>query len=66
MSRDMNGKLASSLGERLVVLLVIATIVIGALVTVPSLMAQTADTAIQMEERMHVYDVVQAEFESGS
>jgi hypothetical protein len=61
MNTNSNGRLRSLLGEHLIVLLVVAMIVVGSLVTVPSLMAQTKDTATHMQDRVNQPLTVAAE-----
>jgi competence protein ComGC len=64
MNANSNGRLRSLLGEHLIVLLVVAMVIIGSLVAVPSLMAQTKDTATQMQDRMNQPLTVAAELDA--
>ena len=64
MNTNSNGRFRSALGEHLIVLLVVAMVIIGSLVAVPSLMAQTNDTATQMQDRMNIPLTVAAELDA--
>lgn len=63
MMTDMNPRLRSALGEHLVVVLVVAMIIVGSLAAVPSLMAQTADTQTQVQNRMNLPLTMAAELD---
>jgi hypothetical protein len=63
MTTDISGRLRSALGENLIVLLVIAMVMLGALISVPSLMAQSAGTATKAQERVNLPLTIAAELD---
>ena len=64
MHRNNNGRLASALGQHLIVMLVIAAVVITSLAALPSVLAETAATASQLDERAHVHHGALVELEA--
>lgn len=64
MNTNSNGRFRSALGEHLIVLLVVAMVIVGSLAAAPSLMAQTKDTATQMQDRVNMPVTVAAELDA--
>jgi hypothetical protein len=63
MTTNTNGRFKNALGEHLIVLLVVAMVVIGAVAAVPSLVAQSEATATQIQNRVNVPLTVAAELD---
>jgi hypothetical protein len=59
-----SARCSSRLGEHLVVLLVVATILVGFVATVPSLTAKATDTAGQAQERVNRPAMLLAELDA--
>jgi hypothetical protein len=59
-----NGQLRSQLDEHLVVLLVIATLLVGFVAAVPSVTARATGTAAHVQDRVNRPATVLAEFDA--